>query len=289
MPTPPPKSRLTNWKEVAAFFGKGERTVMRWEAERGLPVHRLPGEARSGIYADVAELEAWLRSGGAAVAAAAETALVYTQPPEQPATPPAALPANAALPGAAKRRWRLAVPFAALAALLAFILDHTFRPQAAAPPPPAARALYLHGLQDWAQRTPASLNAAVDEFSAAIRIDASYAEAYVGLANCYNLLREFAVMPGAQAYSLAKSAAARAIALQPGLASAHSAYAFALVFGDWNFPEGRREFQRALRLDPNNAGIHHWYATALMALNDRQSALVELDRAAELAPDSLSI
>jgi tetratricopeptide (TPR) repeat protein len=147
----------------------------------------------------------------------------------------------------------------------------------------------LHGLQDWAQRTPASLNAAVGEFSAAIRLDQTYAEAYVGLANCYNLLREYTAMPDAQAYPLAKAAATHAIALQPDLAGAHSAYAFALFFGDWNFSEGRQEFERALRLDPTNAGIRHWYATALMALDEWPEALAQLDQAAELAPDSLSI
>ena len=54
------KARLETWKEVAAFFGKDERTVKRWEAERGLPVHRLPGATRSRIYVEVNELERWL-------------------------------------------------------------------------------------------------------------------------------------------------------------------------------------------------------------------------------------
>jgi hypothetical protein len=130
MPAPrPPKTRLTNWKEVAAFFGKGERTVMRWEVERGLPVHRLPGEARSGIYADVAELEAWLRGGGTALAEAAETVPACIPPLADPLPPTAA---------ASTRRWRFALPMAALAALLAFMLDYVSRPPTAQPPPPAA-------------------------------------------------------------------------------------------------------------------------------------------------------
>ena len=33
--------RLDSWKEIAAFFGRAERTVKRWETERGLPVHRV--------------------------------------------------------------------------------------------------------------------------------------------------------------------------------------------------------------------------------------------------------
>jgi hypothetical protein len=34
---------LTTWKEVAAYLGKGVRTVQRWEAELGLPVRRPKG------------------------------------------------------------------------------------------------------------------------------------------------------------------------------------------------------------------------------------------------------
>ena len=29
--------RLDSWKEIAAFLGRDERTVRRWEKERGLP------------------------------------------------------------------------------------------------------------------------------------------------------------------------------------------------------------------------------------------------------------
>jgi len=35
--------KLDSWKEIAAFFDRDERTVRRWEKERALPVHRVPG------------------------------------------------------------------------------------------------------------------------------------------------------------------------------------------------------------------------------------------------------
>lgn len=52
--------RLRSWKEIASYFGADERTVKRWEVTRGLPVHRVPGEARAPVYAYEAELAAWL-------------------------------------------------------------------------------------------------------------------------------------------------------------------------------------------------------------------------------------
>lgn len=52
--------RLDSWKEIAAHLGRNERTVVRWEKERGLPVHRVPGGLRSGVFAYRKELDAWL-------------------------------------------------------------------------------------------------------------------------------------------------------------------------------------------------------------------------------------
>jgi Tfp pilus assembly protein PilF len=52
--------RLDSWKEIASFLHRDARTVRRWERERRLPVHRVPGGERSGVFAYVAELESWL-------------------------------------------------------------------------------------------------------------------------------------------------------------------------------------------------------------------------------------
>ncbi len=56
--------RLDSWKEIAAFLRRAERTVKRWEIERGLPVHRVPGGGRSAVFAYSNELAAWLRGKG---------------------------------------------------------------------------------------------------------------------------------------------------------------------------------------------------------------------------------
>jgi len=59
-PGPTSGKRLDSWKEIAAFLGRAERTVKRWETERGLPVHRVPGEGRSAVFAYANELSEWL-------------------------------------------------------------------------------------------------------------------------------------------------------------------------------------------------------------------------------------
>src|SRR5579864_2099832 len=52
---------------------------------------------------------------------------------------------------------------------------------------------YLKGRFYWNKRTPESLNQAVDSFTQAIVRDPNYSDAYVGLADSYNLLREFTI------------------------------------------------------------------------------------------------
>ncbi len=57
-------ARLDSWKEIASFLHRDARTVRRWERDRRLPVHRVPGGERSGVFAYISELESWLRSDG---------------------------------------------------------------------------------------------------------------------------------------------------------------------------------------------------------------------------------
>jgi hypothetical protein len=56
------EKRFDSWKEIATFLGRDIRTVRRWEAERGLPVHRVPGDGRRAVFAYEREIEGWLKS-----------------------------------------------------------------------------------------------------------------------------------------------------------------------------------------------------------------------------------
>jgi hypothetical protein len=55
----PEPTRLDSWKGIASYFGRGVRTVQRWEREEGLPVHRLAHAKRGTVYADQEELASW--------------------------------------------------------------------------------------------------------------------------------------------------------------------------------------------------------------------------------------
>lgn len=78
--------RLRGWKEIGRWFGVDERTVKRWEASRGLPVHRVPGEPRAPVFAYENELKAWVerdRAGGG-IAAPSEPLAVLPSQPKRP-------------------------------------------------------------------------------------------------------------------------------------------------------------------------------------------------------------
>lgn len=83
----PSSAELTSWKEIAAFLGVSVRTAQLWEAQRGLPVRRLPG-GRSRVSVSLAALEAWRETQRAG-------------PPPAPARHPALTVFRAALVGAA--------------------------------------------------------------------------------------------------------------------------------------------------------------------------------------------
>jgi hypothetical protein len=51
---------LTSWKEIAAYFGKGVRTVQRWEQQFGLPVSRPRNSRKGVVFASPDELDRWL-------------------------------------------------------------------------------------------------------------------------------------------------------------------------------------------------------------------------------------
>ena len=51
---------FSGWKEIANYFGKGVRTVQRYERELGLPVRRPPGKTCGSVMATTAELDAWI-------------------------------------------------------------------------------------------------------------------------------------------------------------------------------------------------------------------------------------
>ena len=56
-----PQKTLESWKQIAGYLDRSERTVRRWEASEGLPVHRREHEKQDTVFAYRHEIEAWSR------------------------------------------------------------------------------------------------------------------------------------------------------------------------------------------------------------------------------------
>src|SRR5277367_2170350 len=323
--TPGPNRRLDTWKEIGAFFGRDERTVKRWEITRGLPVHRVPGAGRANVYANSDELAEWLKGKNDTVEFEGETdpaspegetdAEYFTEPisPDSLLADPVVndrrvgerrntggVRRTSPLFDRRRREFRyFAIALVILAGLsVVAIMRRSWsaraaRKDAAVSQPraidPEAEQLYLKGIYYFNKRTPESLNQAVDYFTQAVVRDPQYAEPYVGMADSYNLLREYSVMPPGEAYPRAAAAAKRAIALNDSLSGAHSSLAFVDFYWSWDVPSAQSEFKRALELDPNSVRAHHWYATFLLHLGRFPESLEEIERAQKLDPGSTSI
>jgi len=145
--------------------------------------------------------------------------------------------------------------------------------------------LYHKGLSFWGQRSGDNLPKAIAFYEQAIARDPNYALAYAGLANSYILLPYYTAATPHDAATKARTAAVKALQLDPNLAEGHIALGKILSFDDIDLPGSAREFQRAIELQPNNATAHHWYGNGpLAALGKFDEAIAEGKKSIELDP-----
>ena len=270
--------RIQTWTAIGVYIGRDARTAQRYGRTGGLPVRRLADARGSAVYAFRSELDAWLSGRREGAGEAAPQAELSDRPLPAPPVGPAP---NVRRP---RRVWAAAGLVLALAAAGAAAV--ALRPPAARRAPSAdVLALYQNGVYAWSRRTPEGLARAIDAFTQAVVRDPGFAPAYAGLADAYDLAPEYGRLSPAQAYPRAKSAAERALALDPSSAEAHRALAFVKFWWEGRVDAAMAEFRRALALDPHAALTHHWYGNALAARNDPR-ALDELDAALRLAPST---
>lgn len=149
---------------------------------------------------------------------------------------------------------------------------------------------YLSGMHDLNNhRTNNELQKSLEQFDEAISLDPKFASAYAGKAIVYNLLGDYDEIPGSQAGPSAEAAARRALELDPSLAAAHAALAFALWKYSWDWKTAEAEFQKSLTLNPNNAHTHHIYAVLLACRGDFAGADEHMRKALALDPLSMII
>ena len=155
---------------------------------------------------------------------------------------------------------------------------------------PAAHELYLQGRYFWSKRSAANLRKSIDYFNQAIAQDPNYALAYAGLAQAWMVLPAYNGGAPVECKPHAEAAARKALSLDETLSDAVAVLASIKAEYDFDFPDARAEYERAIQLNPNDATARHWFSTDCLATTgDHVSELAEMQRAAELDPLSLVI
>ena len=156
---------------------------------------------------------------------------------------------------------------------------------------PDAYENYLRGRCFWNKRTVEGHQKAIEYFQKAIAADPGYAQAYAGLADAYALLgsQPNNLLPRREAMDKARGAAQKALGLDDSLADAHASLGFVKMHFDWDFAGAEQEYRRAIALNPGYATAHHWYAYDLVALARLDEALAEARRAQQADPLSVII
>jgi TolB-like protein/Flp pilus assembly protein TadD len=150
--------------------------------------------------------------------------------------------------------------------------------------------LYLRGRFYWNKRTQEGMQKSLEYFQQAIERDPSFALAYSGLADAYDLLgasEAMGDMSPNEAMPKAKAAALKALEIDDTLAEPHVSLAHIKYYYDRDWAVAEREYKRAIELNPNYPTAHSWYAVYLMSAGRFDEALAQIRRAQELDPLSL--
>jgi len=152
-----------------------------------------------------------------------------------------------------------------------------------------AYTVYLKGLHFMQQWSPDSVFRAIDCFSEAASLEPTFSAAHNGVATGYLYLGALGQMMPRVAYERARGAAQEALRLDEGLAEAHTSLGAVHLFNDWDWDGARREFERALELNPNSSLGLHLYSMYLAASGSEEESLQTVRRALELDPISLPL
>jgi len=153
---------------------------------------------------------------------------------------------------------------------------------------PEAHESYLKGLRELNQSNTKADKAGIEKsipyFETAISRDATFAPAYVGLANAYLSLTLVVVGgdPG-EWRPKAISAARKALELDPDLSDAHAILA-SIYMTQWRWSDSESEYERALKLNPNDGRAHFGYAHWLLCQGRTNEAIAWSQRARRLDP-----
>ena len=149
---------------------------------------------------------------------------------------------------------------------------------------PEAYEAYLRGRFYWNTFNEEGFAKALLFYNQAVAIAPDYALAYAGIADYYNLLGVYAVMPTQETSAAAKEAAQTAIEFDENLAEGYAALGFAVLMHDFDWAKAEEYLRRAVELNPNYITGRIWLSYFLGLKADWNESLTHVRRAYELDP-----
>ena len=125
---------------------------------------------------------------------------------------------------------------------------------------------------------------AKEVFEQALAMEPDFAPAISGLASCDFLLGFFGQSPLEETMPAAERGFRRALELDPDLSQSRSLLGWLKMFYHWDIAGGVEEFERALKVDPNDPIARHGLADYHMVLGDRQRSVEEVLAARRVDP-----
>lgn len=151
-----------------------------------------------------------------------------------------------------------------------------------------AHADYLQAQQLRNERTPESLEEALERYEAALGRDPNYALAQAGRAGTLALLADLGARPQGETLAEAARGALRALEIDDDVAEGHAALGFVRMLS-WEWRDAERHLRRALEMEPEDVTTRHWYSVLLSALGRLDEAIAQIRRAQSLDPLSPSV
>ena len=129
---------------------------------------------------------------------------------------------------------------------------------------------------------------ALNHFREAIKLDNEFVAAYVAIANEQQVQAMFATDTRAAIFNEARLAVQTALNLNPNYGEAYTVDAAIKFYQDRDWEGAEASYEKAIRLDPNNANALIRYSFFLTTFKRHQEALIMANKAIELDPISIS-
>ena len=144
---------------------------------------------------------------------------------------------------------------------------------------------YLEGRLFLGRATPADTERARDRFERALDEDPAYAPAWAGIAECHEHLGTMGQNPGDH-FHAADRACRRALALRPDLANAMNVQAKIAWQFDWDWKRAEQIFEKAIHQHPGSADLHIAYSDFCCYMNLESRSIEQAKRALVIDPVS---